>query len=319
MLSRVANSIHWMGRYIERAENVARFVDVNLHLALDLPPGAREQWQPLIAVTGDDELFAERYGMATRERVIEFLTFDRENPNSILSCLAAARENARTVREIISSEMWEQINRAHLAIQSAAPRWRELDMASFYAEAKTAAHLFTGIADATMSHGEAWHFLRLGRLIERADKTSRILDVKYFILLPMLTDVGTPFDNIQWAALLKSASALEMYRKRHRAIAPERVAQFLILDHEFPRSIRWCLGRAQRSLHEITGAPPGAPASLSGQRMGRLLAELMFTTIEEIVRGGLHEYLDRLQLRLNEVGQAIHSDFFALRPLGPGH
>jgi uncharacterized alpha-E superfamily protein len=212
MLSRVATSIYWMSRYLERAENVARFVDVNLNLTLDMPEEFGEQWGPLVNITGDLELFTKRYRAPTRENVLHFLTFDRENPNSILSCVRHARENARSVREIISSEMWEQANRFYLLVKDAAKNKSVFENPNeFYSAVKLASHLFDGITDATMSHGEAWHFLQVGELLERADKTSRILDVKYFILLPDAQAVGTTIDNIQWAALLKSASALEMY------------------------------------------------------------------------------------------------------------
>src|SRR5712692_7195966 len=258
MLSRVANSIYWMSRYTERAENVARFIDVNLQMILDLQAGSRAQWEPLVIITGDDAAFAKRYNGATRENVIQFLTFDAENPNSIVSCLRAARENARTVRDAISPEMWEQINTCYLMINTAAYDRRIMESPDgFFSEVKKASALFDGITDATMLHDEGWHFYRMGRLLERADKTSRLLDVKYFILLPSVTDVGTPMDDIQWAAVLRSTSAFEMYRKRHGRIAPERIVEFLMLDGEFPRAIRYCVSRADRSLHAITGTPIG--------------------------------------------------------------
>lgn|SRR5574340_250053 len=179
MLSRVASSIYWLNRYIERAENYARFIEVNLNLSLDLPRGTIEQWEPLVATTGDHDMFLERYGKATKETVIQFLVADSANPSSILSCLLAARENARSVREIISTEMWEQVNRFYLMVTGAVVRGMSShNLHTFLAEVKAASHLLLGITDATMSHGEGWHFARLGRLLERADKTSRILDVK---------------------------------------------------------------------------------------------------------------------------------------------
>jgi len=316
MLSRVANSIYWMSRYLERAENVARFIEVNLNLNLDMPTEEGEQWAPLVNITGDRAAFMERYGEATRENVMHFLTFDRENPNSILSCVSNARENARSVREIISSEMWEQANRFYLLVKDAAANSSASDNAhNFYTAVKTESHLFNGISEATMSHGESWHFAQVGGLLERADKTSRILDVKYFILLPEDRSVGTTVDNIQWAALLKSASALEMYRKHSKQIDPSKVADFLILNRHFPRSVHSCLSRASHSLHAITGSPQDAFSNKAEQRMGRLLAELNYTQIDEIIAGGLHEFLDGLQVRLNKVDDAVFETFFALRPL----
>ncbi|MGH7966309.1 MAG: alpha-E domain-containing protein [Candidatus Binatia bacterium] len=317
MLSRVADSLHWMSRYIERAENVARFIDVNLHMMLDLPTGAAEQWAPLVITTGDDRLFAERYGTATRENVIQFLTFDKENPNSICSCLRAARESARSVREIISSEMWEQVNTFYLMVNAGAVRDRVRDAPyDFFREIKMASHLFEGLTNATMSHGEGWHFCRLGRSLERADKTSRILDVKYFILLPSATDIGTPFDDIQWAAVLRSTSAFEMYRKRHHHIVPDRIVDFLLLDREFPRSIHYCLLKADESLHAISGTPVGTFRNPAEQHLGQLRAELTYTQVQEVIAEGLHEFLDALQSKLNLVGDAIYATFFALQPIG---
>jgi len=316
MLSRVANSIYWMSRYLERAENVARFIGVNLNLILDMPEEYGEQWAPLVNISGDRELFKRLYGTPTRENVLQFLTFERENPNSILSSVRSARENARSVREIISSEMWEQANRFYLMVKHASENNISTDNPhNFYSDVKTESHLFDGITEATMSHGEAWHFLQVGELLERADKTSRILDVKYYILLPDEQAVGTAVDNIQWAALLKSVSALEMYRKHFKQISPAKVADFLILNREFPRSVHSCLRRAAYSLHAITGSQMGSFSNKAEQRMGRLLAELNYTQIEEIIVGGMHEFFEGLQSRLNGIDDCIFETYFTLRPL----
>jgi uncharacterized alpha-E superfamily protein len=316
MLSRVASSIYWLNRYIERAENYARFIEVNLNLSLDLPRGTAEQWEPLVATTGDHENFTVRYGKATKKSVIQFLSSDAANPNSILSCLVAARENARSVREIISTDMWEQVNRFHLMVREAVSRGlASQNLHAFLTEVKSASHLFLGITDATMSHGEGWHFGRLGRLLERADKTSRILDVKYFILLPTVAEVGTPFDIIQWSALLKSASALEMYCKQHGRISPNPVAEFLILNPNFPRAIRYCLIKAEDSLHAIAGSESDRHNNLAEQRLGRLRSEMDYIDMAEILSGGLHEFFDGFQLKLNRTDDAIYETFFALRPV----
>lgn len=317
MLSRVADAVYWMNRYVERADNVARFVDVNLHLALDLAEGGSEQWEPVVATTGDDAWFREKYGAATRANVMRFLTFDAQYPSSILSCLRAARENARSVREVISSEMWEAVNKAYLSVQQAAARQDEVLAAphDFYDAVKLAAQQYVGTAYVTMTHNEAWHFARLGRLLERADKTSRIVDVKYFILLPDPSDVGTAYDEIQWAALLKSASAFEMYRKRWGLIAPPRVVEFLLLDPQFPRSMRYCVTKAERSLHAITGTALDTAATRAERRVGRLRSELEYGDAREIIASGLHEYLDGFQTKVNDVGDAVFETFFAMRPV----
>ena len=314
MLSRVADSVYWMSRYVERAENVARFIDVNFQLMLDEAGGEDRQWQPLVNTTGDHEDFRKRYGTATQENVINFLTFDVENPNSILSCLRQARENARTVREIISSEMWLQINKFFLKVKSAAEQSDCLDSPNeFFTEVKDDSHLFSGITDATMTHNEAWHFCRLGRMLERADKTSRMLDVKYYILLRSPDEVGSAFDDIQWTAVLRSASAFEMYRKRHGRISPQGVVEFLILDREFPRAIQSCLVAARDSLHSISGTPLGTFRYPAEKLLGQLCSDLSFASLEEIISGGLHEYLDDLQTKVNAVGAGIFETFFAFK------
>jgi uncharacterized alpha-E superfamily protein len=314
MLSRVAESIYWMNRYVERAENVARFIEVNLQLMLDAPAGQDQQWEPLVATTGDFADFVKRYGTATQQNVIQFLAFDAENPNSILSCLRAARENARTVREIISSEMWLHLNKFYLMVTAAAARGDHFgSLSEFFSEVKLASHLFMGITDATMTHGEPWHFGRLGRMLERADKTSRILDVKYFILLRSADDVGTPFDDIQWAAVLRSASAFEMYRKRFGRISPRAVVEFLLLDREFPRAIHFSLLAARDSLHAISGTPLGTFRYPPEKLLGQLCSELSYAAVDEIINGGLHEYLDDLQTKMNQVGAGIFETFFALK------
>ncbi len=313
MLSRVADSIYWMNRYVERAENIARFVDVNLHLLLESPAGMAQQWRPLVLTTGDLEFFEEHYGEANADNVIQFLTFDEDYPNSIVSCLRAARENARSVREVISSEMWEQLNQFYLMVREAAPGQPLSTLHDFFTEVKLSSHLFAGVMDATLSHNEGWHFGQIGRLLERADKTARILDVKYFILLPSVQDVGTMMDEVQWIALLKSASAFEMYRKRRKhRITPIGVVEFLILDREFPRAMRFCLLQAERSLHQITGTPAGTWSNPAERALGRLRSELDYLVAEEVIHVGLHEFLDSLQEQMNDVGEQIFETFFAL-------
>jgi len=185
----------------------------------------------------------------------------------------------------------------------------------FFDQIRVAGQQFMGVTDATMTHGEGWHFCRLGRSIERADKTSRILDVKYFILLPSPEDVGTPYDDIQWSALLRSASALEMYRQRHGRLQPASVVQFLVLDREFPRAVLYCLTKANESLHAISGSAVGGFANRAEQQLGRLRSELAYTSAAQIIHRGLHEFVDNLQQRLNEIGTALSDVFFAQRPV----
>jgi uncharacterized alpha-E superfamily protein len=271
----------------------------------------------LIITSGDHDAFGERYPAPTRENVVQFLVFDLENPNSIYSCLRAARESARSVREHISSEMWEQVNTFYLMIREAAPAGAAIQLPhQFFVDIMLASQLFVGLSDNTMTHGEGWHFGRLGRMLERADKTSRILDVKYFILLPSVDYVGTPYDNILWAALLRSASAFEMYRKRYGQFAPDQIIEFLLLDTEFPRAIHHCLNMAELSLRNISGTMRGRFSNQAEKVLGRLLSDLDYTQIEEIKTTGLHEFIDDLQTRLNKVGSAVFDTFFSI-PAAP--
>lgn len=315
MLSRVANALYWMARYIERAENIARFIDVNLNLMLDLPDlPDQQQWMPLVITTGDRQLFEEKYGEPTQEKVIQFLTFDPDYPNSILSSVRAARENARSVREVISSEMWEYTNEFYQFMNQASRDPGSLyDTHRFFQQVKSQSQLLIGITDVTMDHGKGWHYVRLGRLLERADKTSRILDVKYFMLLPQLDYVGSTLENLHWAAVLKSASGLEMYRKKFHRITPFDVARFLVLDHTFPRSMHYCLIKGQESMHCITGVPQGSYSNSAEKSMGRLRSHFTYLSVEEVIDKGMHEFLDDFQVQLNVVGKSIFETFFEMR------
>lgn len=315
MLSRVADSIYWMNRYLERAENYARFIDANLNLTLDLPPGMAEQWAPLIQVTGDESLFREHFDEPSREAVLRFLMDERENPSSIRSCIFRARENARSIREMLSLEIWEQLNEFYLKSREAMDTPATLaatleDPLPFCRLVQEKCHLFYGLFETTLSHGEGWHFGALGRQLERADQTTRLLDVKYYILLPTVEDVGRSFDLLQWSSVLKSASAFEMYTRVYDRIEPRKIVRFLLFDRQFPRSIAFCAARAGGSLGQITGSRDRSFANTVEKNLGRLRSELEYTEISEVFDIGLHEYLDRLQLRLNEIGLGLQASYF---------
>lgn len=310
MLSRVAESLYWMQRYRERAENICRLIQASLHLNVDAPGDTQEQWHPVVATTGDIELFEKLYGKATESNVLRFLTLDLNNPNSILNCILHSRENARSIRPVITSEMWHELNSTHVYIQRKARDGR-LPSPDFYEYIRKSCQLFTGIMDTTLSHNEAWHFGRLGNLIERADQTSRILDVKYFILLPDPGHVGTVYDDIQWTALLKSVSALGMYRRDYNTIQHSHVAEFLILDRDFPRAIYSCLFRAEQSLRLLLDNQ--VENCQSYRQISNLCHSLSTLEIGQIFQIGLHEFLDNIQSRINEINASITADFFAIR------
>jgi uncharacterized alpha-E superfamily protein len=312
MLSRVADSLYWMSRYIERAEDTARFLDVNQTVALEPGDLLEDPWMPVVLATGDGPLFQKRFGVATRENVLQFLTFDAEYPHSILSCARNARENARTVRESISTPMWEEINKLYLLISRAARETQAADLSyDFFHEIKRGSQLIAGVTDGTLSRGEGWHFVRLGRLIERADKTSRILDVKTYGWSPDQQAADSQLLVVQWTALLQSVSALEMYRRVYGRIRPADVAEFLLLDREFPRSVRYCLRYAEESLHVMSGTPTGSFTNRAEQLLGRLRSNLDYTNIGDVLSESLHAYIDRLQINLNQIGEAVHECYFA--------
>ncbi len=312
MLSRVANSIFWMYRYLERAENNARFLDVNFNLVLDLPSGMTEQWEPLLIATGGLDNYLISYQEFRKNDVIEFIGFDESNPNSIYSCMRSARENARMVRENLTKELWEEINNLYLFIYETIKKekWDRSDPRNFFTKVKKGCQILWGINESTISRSDGWHFGQLGQALERADNTSRILDVKYHILLPSVESVGTPIDIIHWAALLKSVSAYNMYRRHYGKILPFNITEFLILEKEFPRSILFCLQKADFSLRKISGNQSSGFANKAEKKLGSLRSDLEFADINDIFTGGLHEYLDDLQKKISEISNGIYDTYF---------
>jgi len=312
MLSRVADTIFWMYRYLERAENNARFLDVNFNLVLDLPPGTTEQWKPLVIATGGLEDYIINHEGFRKNDVIQFIGFDEMNPNSIYSCLRNARENARMVRENLTKELWEEINNLYLFVFETVKKgkWAKSDPRNFFTKVKKGCQNLWGINESTISRSDGWHFGQLGQSLERADNTSRILDVKYHILLPSVESVGTPLDIIHWAALLKSVSAYNMYRRHYGKILPVNITQFLILEKEFPRSILFSLQKAELSLRKISGNQSSGYANQAEKKLGSLRADLEFADINDIFTGGLHEYLDDLQKKISGISLSIYDTYF---------
>ena len=310
MLSRVADSLYWINRYLERAENISRFLEVSEAMALDCPPGSAEPWLPLVEVTGDRHRFDTAYPGATPKQVVRFLLLDRSNPNSIVSCIAMARENARQIRDVITTEMWEQINDLHWSLQDDEDIWRE-PVQEQLRIIRRGCQLVYGITDTTLSRDLSWLFSQLGRLIERADKTSRILDVKYFLLLPSPEEVGGVLDELQWITLLRTAGAYQMYRQSmQHAISPASVARFLLLDPIFPRSVRYCLQGISDTLQQIQQQPnQDTPDDLDCLR-GQLLARWSYVRIDNLIEAGLHEAIDQLQQDLNQLHNLINTRYF---------
>ena len=311
MLSRVAESIYWMSRQVERAENLARFLEVTHDLTLDQPENLIDPWEPLIQVTADQELFHERHDEINAETVTHFLAFDDTYSNSMLSSLRLARENARGVRESLSSETFEQLNEFYHFVKDASKQPALTSPNDFFDAVRRIAIQWTGVLDSTMPRDIGWHFANVGRLLERADKTSRILDVKYFNLLPRLDDVGTAVDDMQWSALLYAISGFEAYRRKCHVIGISEVVNFFLFNQSFPRSVLFCVDGANRSLAMINAMSK----STEDQRQSKVKTEalrhrLATTKVEEVLAGGMHQFIDLLQISLNEIGDAMNEDYF---------
>lgn len=316
MLSRVADSLFWLGRYTERAENYARFIDVNFNLSIDLPPGMEEQWKPLLTATGDNEHFQLLFGQKySRENAIFYMAFETRNQNSIISSIIQARENARIVRESIPNETWEALNDLHYFVKDLVKKkiWKKDDPKNCFKEIKNKLQLLNGIANDNIPRTQGWYFTKVGQYLERADKTSRILDVKYHFLLPSADEVGSPLDFLQWAALLKSVSAFNAYRKMHGKINPTAIVEYLVLNRYFPRSILFCLESAEECLREISSVKRGY-TNPAEKVLGNLRADLEFADISDVFEFGLHEYLDLLQVRINDISTAIYEQYFRIQP-----
>jgi uncharacterized alpha-E superfamily protein len=316
MLSRVAHSLYWMARYIERAENIARIVDVNLQLLLDIrhldEKGLAAYWLPIVQATGDESEFFKLHPHATGHAVTEFLVFQMENPNSIVSSICSARENARMVRDQITLELWEELNRLYWFVKTPTARqvWKG-SPSDFFQQIKAGSLHIIGLTDATLLHNEGWWFAQVGKFLERADKTSRILDLRY----QSLPEKGAPktitqTDALEWSAILRSCSAWDAFKSIHGAeVNPRLVADFLLLSEDFPRSVEFCVMELNRALRHVSGVAEGKFTNDAEKLAGRLVAELQFGTIDEIFDAGLHDYLDLLQLKLNNIGAAMFNAY----------
>src|SRR5277367_955276 len=311
MLSRVAHSLYWMSRYIERAENIARLLEVNLQFILDFQgyddAHLKEHWGSLLSSSGDRDLFEKYYETTDSRSVTEFFAFDLRNPNSILACVFTARENARMIRDQISIEMWETVNELYLFLKSRSSSeiWATGPY-EFFPDIKRSSHLFQGLTDATYSRSEGWEFMQFGKFVERANKTARILDVKYHVLLPTAKDVGGALDTAQWQAVLRSASALEAYRRFYvQEILPWKVAEFLIFSDSFPRSIHFCVVQIDDFLRRILGESGPRPRTAAARLSRRLLAKVQSETIDEVLKDDLHEFLEEIGKTLDRISEEL--------------
>jgi uncharacterized alpha-E superfamily protein len=308
MLSRIAESLYWMSRYLERVDSTARLVEINLLHLIEAEDavGKVAEWKPLLAICGHEAAYAA--ATQGREpsggRVIEFLTRDRANPGCIRQSLRLARENARVVRDRISLEMWEAVNELWLRSEE---RLQRPVAADYYRQVRSEVARFHGLTTSTMVRGEAFGFYLLGFFLERADMTCRILDVKYHLLLPDASLIGSPLDYYQWAALLKSMSGFEAYRRKYQSLRPVDVADFVILDANFPRSLRFAVDRMQQALVSA-GAHGTSSASMSAAM--ELSAMLDKQDAGALLQEGLHEFLGRFLVSSAVLHEALEDEYF---------
>jgi len=312
MLCRVADSIFWMSRYVERIENASRFIAVTLQAKLDAGQVETQLWQPLIELTGDESSFRDRFGSATEEHAIDFLTFDQSNSNAISELMRRARENARSVRDAISSEMWEQLNQFHLELQATSLDEVLESPEQFFIRVRMAALAFHGVLQSTLTRNDAYHFANLGQMMERADQIARLVSIKTQTLQIELPGIDRFVDDLGWANVLHAASGYEMYRQQHRQIQPEKVVGFLLSDAGFPRSIRHCLDTAVASLSEISESVFGEPEVIPAfHQLSRLQTELAEIEPTDQFLGDVVSFLTRFQTSLTMTIDEIHSSFMA--------
>jgi uncharacterized alpha-E superfamily protein len=315
LLARYADCIFWMARYIERAENLARILDVNETFARDSRGG--QDWLPIVQLNADRERFFARHAKASAEAVLRFYVTDAENSNSIVSTIRNARENARTLRPLISTEMWVQLNTfcngvRELGDADLAPG----RLAPLFAMIKEGCQTHTGITEGTFYRDPGWYFYQIGRFIERADQTTRLLDIKYHLLLPSPDDVGSPVDARQWNTLLRSAAGYHAYRRLHSSVVtPARVAGFLLLNTSFPRSVALCVGEIGALLTELKSRHALRRGNAAAEELDRLQAVLSTLSIHQILAEGLHEFLDLIQCQLNAITRDLSAAFFGDAPV----
>jgi uncharacterized alpha-E superfamily protein len=317
MLSRDADAMYWMSRYIERAEHVARLLLVNGNLLIDvgdLAPALQErQWLSVINILRLDESDKALLGTGPMgARVAAHMTFNRANPSSLVSCVTRARENARSIRENISAEMWETLNSLYWSIQGddARPRFEE-SPEDFYRSVMAGSMLFQGLTDQTLAHDQRWLFTQVAKYLERVDVTCRVIETKFHILKGAETILETALRNIHWMAVLRSCCSIEAFRRNHLGeMDPLRVAAFLILERSFPRSIRFSVDRAADAVAAIHASVDPNAVDPAERVLGRLNAQLEYAEMSEILNEGLPNYLQRIQASVAEAAIAIQKAYF---------
>ncbi len=307
MLARTANNLFWLARYLERADYLARLLQVAGHMsAVRVDSQPNNEWESAIVAAGCHEGYFERYAKADEASVIQFLAFDRENSSSIVNCIETARRNARAVRTSLTADMWEAVNASWQELSGYHAESMDADrLADFLDWVKARVSLFHGVTSNNMLRRDSFHFTRTGQFLERADNTARLLDVKYHVRLPKVSDVGGVVDYYQWLAILRVVSARRAYRVLFKGVVePARVAELLITSSVFPRSLTFCYQQITQHLDEIVSQDPQLVAEAKRQA-NALYADLRYASVDSIIEHGLHEYLTQLIERTAELGAQI--------------
>ena len=308
LLSRFAENAFWMARYMHRAENLARIIEVNETFARNAQ--GEKEWLPILALHRDEERFLKTYARVDGPNVVRFYITDTQNPNSIRQCAFYARENARSIRHLVSLELWVQLNVFNSWTASLSPRsLRVAELSRLCSRIKESCQLHLGIVESTLYRDQIYLFYKLGQLLELCDQTTRLVDIKYHSLLPSPDDVGAPTDVAQWNALLRSASAYHGYRRVFPSdMTPKSVAGFILLDENFPRSIHHCVDQIQATLDNLLGREAFANVGFDRSELNELQS-LGDKTPDEIIGIGLNQYLDEVQLMLIALGDRISKQF----------
>jgi uncharacterized alpha-E superfamily protein len=315
MLSRVADALFWMSRYLERAEHVARLLDVCFHQELDLHgvlAGPYElQWNSLAVILQQTIPESSHTSPPPKIAISRWLTFDPDNPGSIISCVSRSRANARSIRGTINGQMWRELNKLYLQLSDPAfCRQAEESPHEYYQAVECGSCLFQGVCDATLNHDEGWQFIQLGKYLERVDKTLRILDIHYHLLQDLDSPTDLPLANLLWGAVLRSCQAYEGYQRLYVGrIEPERVVEFLLLHPQFPRSVRFCLEAAAAALAAIEGTAPGRKLSVADRELGLVLSELRYRDLDKILDSDLHVFLSGLEKCCGRVSLALQERY----------
>ncbi len=311
ILSRIAETLYWMARYVERAENTARIVMVNANLLLDLPKGISPGWEPILAITGSSDLFYEHYTELNERNVVKFLLSDKFNPGSILNTVEYARGNLRTSRAIVPRGVWEILNDLHMYTEkNKAKGMSRKGRYEYLMHVIRSCQLISGNMSGTMSHDQTYEFIRLGRNLERADMTTRVLEVRASNLLPKLADDLKPFDDIQWKSILESLAAYQMYRRHvHVRVRGEAVLGYLLQDRQFPHAVGHCINEVEHSLRTLQDNE----ACL--RTLGRVQRQVFDADVKDMENARMSEYMNNLQIMLGQVHDQMSTTYFVAERL----